>query len=74
MSTALIPIAASAAAASPAQIGGRPRANFLAQLIATAAQVPQTRVRRRAEPGEVIAAYGAIDRSSVPQPALSRSL
>jgi hypothetical protein len=74
VSTALIPIAASDAAASVGDIGARPRANFLAQLIATAAKAPQTRVRRRAEPGEAIAAYGAIDRSSVPQPALSRSL
>lgn len=34
-------------------------APFLAQLIATKAQHPQTRVRRRAEPDEAIAAYRA---------------
>lgn len=34
-------------------------ATFLAHLIATARQVPQTRERRRAEPGEAIAAYTA---------------
>jgi hypothetical protein len=34
-------------------------AEFLAHLIATARQVPQTRERRRADIGEVIAAYQA---------------
>jgi hypothetical protein len=47
----------------------------LAQLIATAAQAPQTRIRRRAEPQEAIAAYGALDRFPTAQvQALSRSL
>ena len=37
--------------------------SFLAQLIATARQAPQTRERRRADPAEVIAAYRAtVDR------------
>ena len=36
-------------------------APFLAQLIATRDQLPQTRERRRAEPGEAIAAYRAAD-------------
>lgn len=37
---------------------GRPRqATFLAHLIATKEQVPQTRERRRADPAEAIAAY-----------------
>jgi len=34
---------------------------FLAQLIATKDQLPQTRERRRAEPDEAIAAYRAAD-------------
>jgi len=34
-------------------------ATFLAHLIATARQLPQTRERRRAEPSVVIAAYQA---------------
>ena len=34
-----------------------PAAGFLAQLIATHMQAPQTRARRRAEPGEAIAVY-----------------
>ena len=36
-------------------------APFLAQLIATREQLPQTRERRRAEPGEAIAAYRATE-------------
>jgi hypothetical protein len=35
-----------------------PPAPFLAQLIATALKVPQTRARRRAEPGDASTAYG----------------
>lgn len=35
-------------------------ASFLAHLIATRAQMPQTRSRRRAEPAEVLAAYRAM--------------
>ena len=37
----------------------RPSVNFLAHLIATAQQAPQTRERRRAEPEVVIASYRA---------------
>jgi hypothetical protein len=37
-----------------------PAAPFLAQLIATHMQAPQTRARRRAELDEVIAAYSAM--------------
>jgi hypothetical protein len=36
-----------------------PTAPFLAQLIATQMLAPQTRARRRAEPGEAIAVYAA---------------
>ena len=39
--------------------GPRPSAVFLAQLIATAQQVPQTRQRRRAEPHCANASYAA---------------
>jgi hypothetical protein len=76
MSTALVPIATyDHAAASDEQIAPRPRADFLAQLIATLAQVPQTRARRRAEPKEAIAAYYACGRPAMAQHhALSRSL
>jgi hypothetical protein len=37
-----------------------PAAPFLAQLIATHLQAPQTRARRRAELDEVVAAYSAM--------------
>jgi hypothetical protein len=39
--------------------GPRPSGNFLAQLIATALQAPQTRARRRAEPADASAVYAA---------------
>lgn len=75
VSAALIPVVPSAREAPAHYDSGRPRADFLAQLIATSGQAPQTRVRRRAEPAEAIAAYGASDRSPLPaRHALSRSL
>jgi hypothetical protein len=81
VSTALVPIAqcdpafVSHVAVSREQAGARPRADFLAQLIATLAQVPQTRVRRRAEPDEAIAAYCACGWPTMaPDHAVSRSL
>jgi hypothetical protein len=40
----------------------RNSASFLAQLIANERQLPQTRERRRAEPNEALAAYGAAAR------------
>jgi len=55
---ALIPIAAVTTSREPPSAAGqRVDAGFLAQLIATAGQMPQTRERRRAEPEDVIAAY-----------------
>jgi len=39
--------------------GSRARADFVAHLIATSAQAPQTRSRRRAEPRDAVAAYAA---------------
>jgi hypothetical protein len=49
---------------APAEIPAMPptsyrEAEFLAHLIATKDQLPQTRQRRRAEPSEAIAAYSA---------------
>jgi hypothetical protein len=53
----------------------RPRADFIAQLIATAVAVPQTRTRRRAEPAAAVAAYGALDQRPTPSGrVVSRSL
>jgi hypothetical protein len=71
---ALVPVAQIDAAASLNDIG-RPRASFLAQLIATTARVPQTRARRRADPAQAVAAYAACHRSPVSGRAgFSRSL
>jgi hypothetical protein len=52
---AVAPVARAAAPRSPSQ---RVAAPFLAQLIATDQMLPQTRIRNRAEPRDVIAAYG----------------
>jgi hypothetical protein len=56
---ALVPIAV-AADVDKSHAGGRPCADFIAQLIATKIQAPQTRARRRAEPNEATAAYSAL--------------
>jgi hypothetical protein len=75
VSTALVPLFLSHSSTFPNGDVGRPRADFLAQLIATVAQAPQTRVRRRAEPAEAVAAYEAIEQQAAARPsALSRSL
>jgi hypothetical protein len=53
----------------------RTNASFVAHLIATAAGVPQTRVRRRAEPDAASAAYRALGQwPSSAGDVLSRSL
>ena len=54
-STALVPIAP----VRPARPPGRANAAFLVHLIATRRELPQTRVRRRVEPGEAARAYRA---------------
>lgn len=75
MSTALIPLSPVEPAVRAGYAGERPRAEFLTQLIAARTQAPQTRLRRRAEPEEAVAAYAVNNRS--PRPTgrmLSRSL
>jgi hypothetical protein len=57
-SRALVTLASEARDARPHRPIPRAAA-FLAHLVATARQLPQTRQRRRAEPSEVIAAYQA---------------
>jgi hypothetical protein len=54
---ALIPVGAAAASDRSAPLTRHPAAPFLAQLIATQMQAPQTRARRRAEPEDAIAVY-----------------
>ena len=57
-SRALIPVAAPAPSERTATPSRRPLAPFLAHLIATHNQAPQTRARRRAEPEEAMEIYG----------------
>jgi hypothetical protein len=77
-STALVPLAAAARhAAAPENETRQSRANadFVAHLIATKDQLPQTRARRRAEPETAIAAYAALGHWPIRcGRALSRSL
>jgi hypothetical protein len=79
VSNALVPLAqtdrADAQPVANVQTTSRANADFVAHLIATSAQAPQTRARRRADPEEAIAAYDAL--GHWPTPAgrtLSRSL
>lgn len=58
-SRALIAINATAAGERTPRGTRHPNAGFLAQLIATQMQAPQTRARRRAAPEEAIAVYEA---------------
>jgi hypothetical protein len=59
-SRALIAVEAAAAGDRPLPLTRHPSAPFLAHLIATRMQTPQTRARRRAEPEQAIAAYGLV--------------
>ncbi len=83
MSNALVPLAqadradaqADAQTATNVRATGRANADFVAHLIATSAQAPQTRARRRADPDEAIAAYDALGHWPTPAGGkLSRSL
>jgi hypothetical protein len=70
----IVPVGPVRASVTPDRPSPRPSAPFLAHVIATAQQAPQTRVRRRAEPAEAVAAYqGAPVAARVP-PGFSRSL
>jgi hypothetical protein len=74
MTNALVPTAPVFRESKPAQTDGRASADFVVHLIATAARLPQTRDRRRAEPEEALAAYRALGhRPAEPGRALSRS-
>ncbi len=69
-STRLVPVRLGPTASTAAGSAARPSAAFLAQLIATAQQCPQTRERRRAEPSHAVHCYTAI-RDDKPQAAAS---
>ena len=80
MSNALVPLAKAdradtQTAATKVRTSSCGNADFVAHLIATSTQAPQTRARRRANPEDAIAAYDAL--GHWPTPAgrkLSRSL
>jgi hypothetical protein len=69
---ALIAVEAPAPSAQAAQLKGRPTAGFVAQLIATRMQAPQTRERRRAEPAEAIAVYRTMTKPVISRRAFGR--
>jgi hypothetical protein len=62
---ALVPVGFGPGTAVDDPTGSRPSAVFLAQLIATAQQAPQTRRRRRAEPNEVSILYTAVSAPTI---------
>jgi hypothetical protein len=72
--TALVPVAPAPAADAVARPTRRALADFLAHLIATDRQAPQTRTRRRVEPDEAARAYRDGLARPVAGPVLSRSL
>jgi len=76
MKNALVPLTVQPAETHTAFLPDRRGvASFVAHLIATAVQAPQTRARRRAKPEEARAAYRAVGQwPSEPGRALSRSL
>ena len=59
MAGALVPLFPVVRPDAGVRSGSRARANFVAHLIATSAQAPQTRSRRRADPRDAVAAYAA---------------
>ncbi|WP_035981341.1 hypothetical protein [Bradyrhizobium sp. STM 3843] len=58
-SVALVPLVHAAGRASATHRSVRPDPTFLAHLIATAEQLPQTRNLRRAAPADALSAYAA---------------
>ena len=75
MSNALVPVAPINRDTDRPYQASRPDCGFLAHLIATKAQAPQTRTRRRAEPAEAISVYAGLgQRPSRAGRILSRSL
>jgi len=74
MTTALVPVAPQHRPSPPHRTHRLANADFIAHLIATAAQAPQTRARRRADPEHALAAYRALgQRPTEIGGALSRS-
>lgn len=75
MRNALVAMTPSTRESDTLQPGARANADFLAHLIATAAQAPQTRLRRRVEPAQAVAAYRALGQwPTAPGRSVRRSL
>lgn len=75
MSNALVPFGSPDRDSAYRHGGRRASADFIAHLIATSAQSPQTRARRRATPDEAVAAYQALgQRPGAVGQVVSRSL
>ncbi|MGA2893504.1 MAG: hypothetical protein ABSE22_11570 [Xanthobacteraceae bacterium] len=72
---ALVPITPIDAKRAASSADTRPNADFIAHLIATSTQAPQTRARRRAEPELATAAYRSVGQwPTTPGRRLTRSL
>jgi hypothetical protein len=71
-SRALIAVEATAPSERAPRVTRHPSSSFLAQLIATRMQAPQTRARRRAEPGEASAVYRSMTKPVVPRRVFGR--
>jgi hypothetical protein len=75
MNTALVPVEVSPRERVNAPEPCRPRADFVAHLIAMAVRAPQTLLRRRCDPEDALAAYRALGHwPTLPGRILSRSL
>ncbi len=70
-SAALVAVSPPQRSAPPSSHWSRPDPNFIAHLIATAEQSPQTRTLRRAEVSDVEAAYRAVTNQNAAVPSLS---
>jgi hypothetical protein len=69
---ALIPVGPAAASDRSPALTRHPAAPFLAQLIATQMQAPQTRARRRAEPDDAITIYRSMTKPVAQRPLFGR--
>lgn len=71
-SRALIAVEATAPGEHAPRVTRHASSSFLAQLIATQMQAPQTRARRRAEPGEASALYRSMTKPVVARRAFGK--
>jgi hypothetical protein len=72
LSRSLVPLATNPTGTATTSRNARPSAAFLAQLIAIAQGVPQTRLRGRAEIGDGVDVYGAAAEVRPKRPVFSR--